>query len=120
MTGANQGIGLEIVRQLCKTFEGKVILSGEYWLNSISHLVSYFSDALARNPARGREAVQLLEKEGLHPELLILDVTSEESVTSARQTLQQSHNRLDVLINNAAVLLRVRLIAWSTLYTGSN
>lgn len=75
------------------------------------HLVSYFSNALARNPARGREAVQLLEKEGLHPELLILDVGSEESVTAARQSLQQSHNRLDVLINNAAVLLKVRLIA---------
>ena len=28
VTGANQGIGLEIVRQLCKRFEGKVILSG--------------------------------------------------------------------------------------------
>ena len=30
MTGANQGIGLEIVRQLCKSFDGKVILSGTY------------------------------------------------------------------------------------------
>ena len=29
MTGANQGIGLEIVRQLCKKFDGKVVLSGE-------------------------------------------------------------------------------------------
>ena len=28
MTGANQGIGLEIVRQLCKAFDGKVILAG--------------------------------------------------------------------------------------------
>lgn len=32
VTGANQGIGLEIVRQLCKKFEGKVLLSGT-WLN---------------------------------------------------------------------------------------
>lgn len=97
-----------------------VVVESQVVLFSISHLVSYFSNAIARNPARGREAVQLLEKEGLHPELLILDVTSEESVTAAKQSLQKSHNRLDVLINNAAVLLRVRVIAGSTpclLYT---
>ena len=61
----------------------------------------------ARDPTRGRDAVQLLEKEGLHPELLILDVASEQSVSAAKHSLQQSHNRLDVLINNAAVLLSV-------------
>ena len=32
VTGANQGIGLEIVRQLCKKFDGKVILSGTHTL----------------------------------------------------------------------------------------
>ena len=28
VTGSNQGIGYEIVRQLCRKFDGKVILSG--------------------------------------------------------------------------------------------
>lgn len=77
--------------------------------NAYNYSISVISHALARNPARGREAVQLLEREGMHPELLILDVTSQESVVAAKQSLQQSHNRLDVLINNAAVLLKVKL-----------
>ena len=64
---------------------------------------------LARDPTRGRDAVRELEGEGLYPELLVLDVSSEQSVTAAKQTLQQTHNRLDVLINNAAIFLSVRL-----------
>ena len=30
MTGANKGIGFEIVRQLCRQFDGKVLLAGSY------------------------------------------------------------------------------------------
>ena len=67
----------------------------------------------ARDPVRGRDAVQLLEGEGLHPELLVLDVSSEQSVVAAKQTLQETHNRLDVLINNAALVLSVRLWLWA-------
>lgn len=93
VTGANQGIGLEVVRQLCKKFEGRVILS-------------------ARDPTRGREAVQKLEGEGLHPEFLQLDVSSEQSVTAAKLALQQTHNRLDILINNAAVFLLTKDMAF--------
>ena len=29
VTGGNQGIGLEIVRQLCKQFDGQVVLAGQ-------------------------------------------------------------------------------------------
>ena len=50
-----------------------------------------------------------LEGEGLNPELLVLDVSSEQSVAAAKQTLQETHNRLDVLINNAAIFLSVRM-----------
>ncbi len=30
VTGANQGIGLEIVRQLCRKFDGTVLLAGSH------------------------------------------------------------------------------------------
>lgn len=32
VTGANQGIGFEIVRQLCEQFDGKVLLAGMFVL----------------------------------------------------------------------------------------
>ena len=72
---------------------------------------------LARDPTRGRDAVRLLEGEGLHPDLLVMDVSSEQSVVAGKQSLEQSHNRLDVLINNAALLIRVRAVATCTCYT---
>lgn len=49
-----------------------------------------------------------LEEEGLHPEFLHLDVDSEESIRTAKETVEKKHGRLDILINNAGVLLRVR------------
>ena len=63
---------------------------------------------IARSAERGREAVRKLEKEGLAPQLVCLNVSSEESVCAARQVVQEQYNRLDVLVNNAGVFLRVR------------
>ena len=62
--------------------------------------------------------MKLLEGEGLHPEFLVLDVASEQSVAAAKQTLQETHNRLDILINNAALFLSVSLRQWGLLYSG--
>ena len=63
--------------------------------------------AVARNRERGEDAVKQLEEEGLQPEFLPLDVDSEESIKSAKETVEKKYGRLDVLINNAGVLLRV-------------
>ena len=62
----------------------------------------------ARNPERGEAAVKQLEEEGFHPEFLHLDVDSEESIRAAKEVVEKKHGRLDILINNAGVLLRVR------------
>lgn len=35
VTGANQGIGLEMVRQLCKTFDGHTLLAGTMLITAI-------------------------------------------------------------------------------------
>lgn len=64
---------------------------------------------LARSLQRGEEAKKALESEGLHPEILELDVDSAESIRLARKTVTDKYGRLDVLVNNAGVLYRVRL-----------
>ena len=65
----------------------------------------------ARNCERGEAAVNQLEEEGLQPvpEFLPLDVDSEESIRTAKETVEKKYGRLDILINNAAVLLRVSM-----------
>ena len=63
----------------------------------------------ARNRERGEGAVKQLEEEGLHPEFLPLDVDSEESIRTAKETVEKKYGRLDVLINNAGILLHVML-----------
>lgn len=57
VTGANQGLGLALVRGLCRAFgaEGIVYLT-------------------ARDRKRGEQAVRDLEAEGLSPRLELLDV----------------------------------------------
>ena len=59
VTGANKGIGFEIVKRLCKEFDGLVYLT-------------------ARDAANGQKAVAKLEAEGLHPRFHQLDITSQD------------------------------------------
>ncbi|GFN81588.1 carbonyl reductase [NADPH] 1 [Plakobranchus ocellatus] len=84
VTGANKGLGFGIVRGLCKRFDGDVILT-------------------ARNESRGKEAIQTLEKEGLHPKFHQLDITDHDSIVRLRDYLQNTYQGLDVLVNNAAI-----------------
>ena len=51
-----------------------------------------------------------LEEEGLQPEFLPLDVDSEESIRTAKETVEKKYGQLDVLINNAGVLFYVILM----------
>ncbi|MCQ6959008.1 SDR family oxidoreductase [Mucilaginibacter aquariorum] len=84
ITGANKGIGLETARQLANA--GYHIYLG------------------CRDKERGYEAVELLHSEGLNDvELVLIDVTSEESVQQAYNELAKRINYLDVLINNAGI-----------------
>lgn len=48
-----------------------------------------------------------LMSEDLHPVFLPLDVDSEESIQAAKEAIETSFGRLDLLINNAGVLYRV-------------
>lgn len=85
VTGGNRGLGFEIVKGLCKKFDGAVYLT-------------------ARDDERGRQAVRKLEELGLKPWFHILDVTSEESVQEFAKYISTHHKGIDVLVNNAGIL----------------
>ena len=63
---SNKGIGLAIVRGLCRQLEGDVFLT-------------------SRDEGRGREAVAALEREGLSPKYHQLDITDEASVRRLKE-----------------------------------
>ncbi|NNH70242.1 SDR family oxidoreductase [Nocardia uniformis] len=83
VTGANKGLGLEAVRRFA-TMGWRVFLA-------------------ARDIDRGTTAVQKLKAEGLEVEFVPLDVTSDESVAAAAELVRSRVDRLDVLVNNAAI-----------------
>ncbi|KAM3934655.1 carbonyl reductase [NADPH] 1-like [Leptodactylus fuscus] len=88
VTGGNKGIGLAVVRALCKQFQGDVYLT-------------------ARNPKLGEEAVQALNKEGLCPLFHQLDINDPNSIRTLRDFLKEKYCGLDVLINNAGMAFPV-------------
>ncbi|XP_078595210.1 carbonyl reductase [NADPH] 1-like [Branchiostoma floridae x Branchiostoma japonicum] len=85
VTGANKGIGLAIVKGLCKQFDGTVYLT-------------------ARDESKGQEAVKELNEQGCQPRFHQLDVLSLDSIHRFKQHLEKEHQGLDVLVNNAGVM----------------
>lgn len=85
VTGGNKGIGLAIVKLLAK--QGFTVLLG------------------SRDEGRGTAAVKPLRDEGLDVHLLALDQTRPDSIASAARRIAEEFGRLDVLVNNAGVLV---------------
>lgn len=88
ITGANKGIGLETARQLGKL--GVIILVG------------------SRDLANGEEAASELKKQGVDAQAIKLDVDKEADIAAAAKLIEKKFGRLDILINNAAVMLDAR------------
>jgi NAD(P)-dependent dehydrogenase (short-subunit alcohol dehydrogenase family) len=84
VTGANKGIGFEVVRQLARQ-SFRVFLG-------------------ARNENAGRDAAEKLSREG-DVIFLQIDVSDEKSIRAAAEELSRQTDRLDVLVNNAGILL---------------
>jgi NAD(P)-dependent dehydrogenase (short-subunit alcohol dehydrogenase family) len=85
ITGANRGIGFEISKQLAE--KGFLVFLS------------------ARNNEKGNKAAEDLKKKGLNIEFLQLDVIDKESIASAVEKFGTKSKNLDVLINNAAILI---------------
>ncbi|KAF9254360.1 NAD(P)-binding protein [Marasmius fiardii PR-910] len=84
VTGGNSGIGYELVRLLA----------------SQGHIL-YLS---SRSEESGKNALNKLKSEyGLDARYVQLDVTSEDSVKRARDTVEKTEGRLDALVNNAGI-----------------
>ncbi|XP_004842459.1 carbonyl reductase [NADPH] 3 [Heterocephalus glaber] len=88
VTGADKGIGFAITRELCRRFSGDVVLT-------------------ARDEARGRAAVQLLQAEGLSPRFHQLDIDDLQSIRAVRDFLRREYGGLNVLVNNAGIAFKV-------------
>ena len=84
VTGANRGIGFEICRQLGE-------LGCHIFLS-------------ARNTEKGSDAVEKLREKNIEVDFIRMDVADEESIKKAAEEFRRRSLKLDVLINNAAIL----------------
>ena len=89
ISGANRGIGLETAKKLAETGV-KVILG-------------------SRNIDNGEKAVEQLSKLGLETDLVQYDAFDLDAPQNVFDFISQKYNKLDILINNAGVLLNNNL-----------
>jgi NAD(P)-dependent dehydrogenase (short-subunit alcohol dehydrogenase family) len=85
ITGANKGIGFETARQLGQ--QGITVLLG------------------ARDREKGEQAAEKLRREKIDAHPIVLDVSNPSSIQTAATEVEKNYGRLDILINNAGVML---------------
>jgi NADP-dependent 3-hydroxy acid dehydrogenase YdfG len=85
ITGANKGIGFAIARQLGA--RGHMV-----WLG-------------CRDLSRGEVAAQSLREQGIDARAVELNVTDDAGVTNAAKTIERAVGHVDVLVNNAGLML---------------
>ncbi len=86
ITGSNRGIGFETARQLGKK--------------------GFYIFLASRKENEGLKALDKLKSENIDGEFIQLDVASLESIRTAYDKVRKKISKLDVLINNAAILLK--------------
>ncbi|HEX8890323.1 MAG TPA: SDR family oxidoreductase [Pyrinomonadaceae bacterium] len=84
VTGGNRGIGFEVTRQLAQR--------------------GFTTLLCARDAQKGDEAAESLQQDGLKAIPVQLDVTEQKSIDAAKHRVEEQFGKLDVLVNNAAVL----------------
>jgi NAD(P)-dependent dehydrogenase (short-subunit alcohol dehydrogenase family) len=85
ITGANKGIGHEVARQLAT--RGFHVFAG------------------ARNAKAGRKAAEEISKKCGKATFLEIDVADNDSVTTAAREFSNAEDHLDVLVNNAGIIV---------------
>lgn len=84
VTGANRGIGFETCKQLSELGLTVILTS--------------------RDPSKGKIATKILTGKGLDIVFYQLDVTDKSSIINVYSQIEHDYGRLDILINNAAIL----------------
>lgn len=95
ISGANQGIGLAVATQLAKEHNHHVVVG-------------------SRNAEAGAKVAGSLTAEGRSASSVQLDLTSDASIREAVATIERDFGKLDVLINNAGVLIDRKMIGQNT------
>jgi len=85
VTGANRGIGFEVCKQLAQLSDMFVILT-------------------ARNFEKGQSAAKQLKDKGMDISFYQLDVCNDTDIKNISLQIEQQYGRLDILVNNAAIL----------------
>lgn len=88
VTGANKGLGREVVRQLSRLGDMTVLLG-------------------SRDAGRGVVAAGELRAEGIAVDAVPIDVTDDRSVAQACTLIERAYGHLDILVNNAGILRRM-------------
>jgi len=84
VTGGNRGLGFQVCRDIAK--------------NGLKVLLT------ARNSEKGIESEKILQSEGLDVTFFELDVSSAESIDNFVTLVTEEFGRIDVLVNNAAII----------------
>ena len=100
VSGANRGLGFAISQGLAE--------------HEITVIVG------ARNSRKGAQACSRLKRKGLDVHVELLDVASKKSIESAVEHIEARFGRLDILINNAGVMIdseeSVLNVSWQTIH----
>jgi NAD(P)-dependent dehydrogenase (short-subunit alcohol dehydrogenase family) len=88
VTGANRGLGREVVRQLADQ--------------------GYRTILTSRNAEAGEHAAAEMRDAGFDVLALTMDVTSPPSIEAAHRTLAEQELAVDILVNNAAIIVGER------------
>lgn len=89
ITGANTGLGLEIVKSLCRSSNAYTILLGG---RSLDKATAAAKEAREEYP----ETVSTIEP-------IQIDIEDDASISNAFETVSSAYGRCDVLINNAGM-----------------
>lgn len=95
ISGANSGLGLATAKRLATEHNYTVIIG-------------------SRNAAAGQEIASSLKSQGYSVSSVQLDLASDDSIFAAADYISTTFGRLDVLINNAGILIDGRIDGIST------